>query len=143
MKIVVDADACPSINLITNIAKENDLKLILYTDTSRNLTNDYADIIVMSKGYQSVDMAIINNIDNEDILITQDFGLAELALARGVYPINPKGMIYTNDNIERLLFERHLNAKNRRQGIHTKGPSKRTKEDDEKLIESINLIIKK
>lgn len=143
MKIIVDADACPSINLITDLAIKNNLELLLYTDTTHNIQNDYAKVIVLTKGYQSVDMAISNDIKNGDVLITQDFGLACIALSKKSVVVHPKGMIYDDDNIEQLLLERHINTKNRKQNKHVKGLKKRIKEDDIKLIESINYLINK
>lgn len=137
MKIIVDADACPSINLITDVAKENNIELILYSDETHFIKNEYAKIITISKGYQSVDMAIINNIEANDILITQDYGLALLALSKDVKVIHPKGLIYTKENIDGLLFERYMNAKERKNSNHVKGPKKRTKDDDTNLINSI------
>lgn len=142
MRILVDADACPSINMITSIAKEYKLPLTLYSDTTHNLKNDYALIKTLSKGFQSVDIKIINDINNNDILITQDFGLATLALAKKSKVISPKGLIYTNDNIDRLNFEKYLNSLNRRQKIHIKGPKKRTIDDSKRLEDSIIKCIK-
>lgn len=137
MKIIVDADACPSINLITDVAKENNIELTLYSDETHFIKNEYAKIVTISKGYQSVDMTIINNIEANDILITQDYGLALLALSKDVKVIHPKGLIYTKENIDGLLFERYMNAKERKNSNHVKGPKKRTKDDDTNLINSI------
>jgi len=82
-------------------------------------------------------MAIANEIKKNDILITQDFGLATLALTHSAYAVHPKGMIYNNNNIEQLLFERYLNNKSRKQNIHIKGPKKRKEEDNTNLINSL------
>ena len=141
MNIIVDADACPSISLITDIAIKYKLELILYTDDTHNISNDYAKIITVSRGFQSVDTVISNDIKKNDILITQDFGLALIALSKQAKVIHPKGMIYTDDNIDKLIYERHLNAKLRRSGINTKGPKKRTKDDDLNLINSLEYLI--
>lgn len=141
MKIIVDADACPSINLITDVAKENNIELTLYSDETHFIKNEYAKIVTISKGYQSVDMTIINNIEANDILITQDYGLALLALSKDVKVIHPKGLIYTKENIDGLLFERYMNAKERKNSNHVKGPKKRTKDDDNNLINSILAFI--
>lgn len=143
MKILVDADACPSIDLITATAKDNNINLFLYTDTTHNLVSEYAEVMILSKGYQSVDIVIANEINKGDILITQDYGLALLALSKNANVIHPKGMEYTDSNIDQLLFERHINIKNRKQKIHVRGPKKRTKEDDYNLINSLEVLIKK
>ncbi len=141
MNIIVDADACPGVKLITDIAIKYNIKLTLYNDNTHNIESDYADVITLSKGFQSVDMVIANDIKKGDILVTQDFGLATIALSKKAYVLHPKGMIYTNDNIDNLLYERHLNSKLRKSGKHTKGPKKRTKEDDQNLIKALELII--
>ena len=141
MSIIVDADACPSINLITATASKYNLELILYTDDTHNLYSDYGKVITVSRGFQSVDTLISNDINQKDILITQDFGLAVIALSKKAKVLHPKGMIYTDDNIDKLLYERHISAKIRRSGGHTKGPKKRTKEDDLNLINSLEKLI--
>lgn len=141
MSIIVDADACPGISLITDIAIKYKIDLILYTDDSHNIESDYAKVVTLSKGFQSVDTVISNDIKKNDILITQDFGLAVIALSKKANVMHPKGMIYTDDNIDKLLYERHLNAKLRRTGVNTKGPKKRVKEDDINLIKSLEKLI--
>lgn len=143
MNILIDADACPSVNLITDIAKKHHIDLLIYTDINHNIINDYAKITVLSKGYQSVDMCIANEIKKGDILITQDFGLATIALAKKAYAVHPKGMVYDDDNIEHLLYERHVSAKLRKNSKHIKGPKKRTLDDDNHLVESLETLIKK
>lgn len=142
MRILVDADACPSIELITELAREKRIELILYVDTAHIISNDYAKVITLSKGFQSVDTFITNDIREKDILITQDFGLAVIALSKNANAIHPKGLIYTNDNINGLLFERHLNFKNRQKKIRTKNIKKRTKLDDLSLIKNLKKLIK-
>lgn len=141
MNIIVDADACPAINLITDLAIRNNIKLTLYTDNTHNIKSNYAKVITLSKGYQSVDMVIANDIQNNDILVTQDFGLATIALSKKAFAVHPKGMIYNDSNIDQLLYERHMNAKLRKSGGHTKGPKKRVKTDDDNLINSLNILI--
>lgn len=142
MRILVDADACPSIELITELARKKRIELILYVDTAHIISNDYAKVITLSKGFQSVDTFITNDIREKDILITQDFGLAVIALSKNANAIHPKGLIYTNDNINGLLFERHLNFKNRKKKIRTKNIKKRTKLDDLSLIKNLKKLIK-
>lgn len=141
MRIIVDADATPSINLITEVASSYNLELILYVDHSHNINNDYATIIYLTPGFQSVDTKISNDLKENDILITQDYGLAVIGLSKKSHVINPKGTIYTNDNMDIMLFERYLNTKNRKMNNHIKGPKKRTKEDDINLYNSIQNII--
>ncbi|MDD7795753.1 YaiI/YqxD family protein [Clostridium sp. 'White wine YQ'] len=142
MRILVDADGCPGRSIIEKLAGEYNIPLFLYCDINHNITLSYGEVVVLDKGYQSVDMCIANKCIKGDLVITQDYGLASLILGKGGIPINPNGMIYTNENIDRLLFERHLSAKARRAGGKTSNHRKRTSNDDEMLYKSIEKIIK-
>jgi uncharacterized protein YaiI (UPF0178 family) len=143
MRIIVDADGCPGKHLIEKAARENFIELIMYCDINHVLNSDYASIRYVDSGFQTVDMKVANEAKLKDIVITQDFGVAAMVLAKGSYAIGPKGHIYDDDNIDKLLFERHMSGKVRRSGGKTFGPKKRTNEDDERLYNNlIKLIIK-
>lgn len=142
MKIIVDADACPGKQMIERAAKENSIQVIMYCDISHTITSSYSEVRYVDKGFQSVDMALINVTENGDIIVTQDYGVAAMALGRKAYAISPKGHIYDNDNMDRLLFERHISAKVRRSGGKTSNPKKRIKEDDERLYYNLLNLIK-
>jgi len=143
MRIIVDADGCPGKNLIEKAAVDNSIELIMYCDINHVLSSDYASIRYVDSGFQSVDMKVANEAKSKDIVITQDFGVAAMVLAKGAYAMGPKGHIYDDDNIDKLLFERHMSSKLRRSGGKTFGPKKRTVEDDEKLYRNlIKLILK-
>jgi uncharacterized protein YaiI (UPF0178 family) len=143
LRIIVDADACPGKELIEKAARENLVEVIMYCDINHVLKSDYSTIIYADSGYQSVDMKIVNAVKKDDIVITQDFGVAAMVLPKNAYAISPKGNIYTNENIERLLFERHISQKVRRGGGKTSNPKKRKKEDDQCLYDSLIKIINK
>ncbi|MCD3351305.1 YaiI/YqxD family protein [Clostridium botulinum D/C] len=143
MRIIVDADACPGRKIIEKAAIENSIEVIMYCDINHALISDYSTIKVVDSGFQSVDMKIINEVKKDDIVVTQDYGVAAMVLGRKAYAIDPKGYIYDNDNIERLLFERHLSAKARRGGKKTLNPKKRTIEDDDRLYKNILKLIGK
>lgn len=75
---------------------------------------------------------------------SQDYGVAAMALGKGAFAIHQSGKWYTNDNIDQMLMERHLNKKARRSSHknHIKGPKKRTEEDDERFTQSFEKMIK-
>ena len=79
-----------------------------------------------------------------DIVVSQDYGVATMALGKCAYAIHQSGKWYTNDNIDRMLMERHLNKKVRRSSgkNHIKKPKKRTPEDDEHFSESFERMIR-
>lgn len=130
LKIVVDADGCPVVNITINIAKDNNIKCIIVCDTSHEISNDYADTIIVSKGADSADFKIVNIINENDIVITQDYGLAAMCLSKKAFVLNQNGMIYSEKNIDDLLFSRHVSKVQRKAGKHLKGPKKRTGEQD-------------
>lgn len=89
------------------------------------------------------DFALINLCHKGDIVVTQDYGVAAMALGKGAYAIHQSGRWYTNENIDRLLMERHM-AKKARMGKgkhHLKGPAKRTQEDDDRFRESFEKLV--
>lgn len=143
MRIIVDADATPGISLIEQVAINYELPCILIADDTHVLTSSYSEVITVSKGSQSVDMYLVNMLEANDMIITQDYGVAVIGLAKHCYVVNPKGYLYTDENIDSMLASRHIAGKLRRQGHHTKGPKKRTKEDDIRLQDTIINIIEK
>lgn len=133
MKILVDADACPVKSIIVKVAKEFGLPVLMFIDTSHSLDDGYSETIMVDKGRDSVDIALVNRLEQGDIVVTQDYGVATMALSKGAYGINQNGLIYHKDNIDRLLFERFLSQKVRRAGGKAFNPKKRNKENDEKF----------
>lgn len=142
MRIIIDADACPSINLIEKLAFSYNIPVVIYCDNTHNITSEYAQVITIDKGYQNVDIAIANDANECDVVLTQDYGLALIVLTKKAKAIHPKGLIYNFDNLDLMLAERHLNATLRRNGHRTKGPKKRSIIDDENLINNLKILIK-
>lgn len=128
MKILVDADACPVKDIIIKIAKELKINVIMFVDTSHILNDGYSRVVTVSQGKDAVDIALINQTEKGDVVVTQDYGVASMVLGKQAYAINQNGLIYNEDNIDGLLFERHLSQKVRRAGGRTRGPKKRNKQ---------------
>lgn len=130
LKLVVDADACPVKDTIEKVAKEYRRSVILVANLNHLITSDYARVIVVDGTSQAADIAILNLLLAGDILVTQDYGLASVALGKGTLVLDPRGREYTQDNIDELLMRRYLNQKARHAGQRISGPRKRIKEDD-------------
>ena len=141
MNILVDADACPVKDIIVKIAKGHSLKVIMLCDTSHMLNDGYSEIVVVDKSRDSVDFALVNKIKKGDIVVTQDYGVAAMSLAKGAKVLNQNGMVYHEGNMDRLLFERHISQKVRRSGGRTSGPGKRTAEDNERFEKAFKNLI--
>jgi hypothetical protein len=142
MKIIIDGDACPSIPLIEQLAKKYDIPVLIFCDIHHYIQSDYATVKVVDSGFQSVDMYVVNNTSNGDIVITQDYGVAAMCLPKCAGVLSPNGNIYSNDNIDKLLEDRHISQCIRRAGGRTHGHKKRSKEDDVELINNLENIIK-
>jgi uncharacterized protein YaiI (UPF0178 family) len=119
------------------------LPVVLLCDTNHVLSSDYSEVAVVGAGADAVDFALISRCQVGDIVVTQDYGLAAMALARGAHPIHQSGMWYTKSNIDVLLAERHMHREARRASAkhHLKGPRKRSAEDDESYERSLNRLI--
>ena len=141
MKILIDGDGCPVIDIAISVAKKFNIEVVIMCDTSHIFNKEGAKTIVFSKGADSVDFALINYLEKEDVVITQDYGLAAMAMNKASYVINQNGMIYNDENIDRLLYSRHISKKIRKSGGKTKGPKKRTKEDDINFEKTLNEIL--
>ena len=143
MKILIDADGCPVVDITVKIGIDYNIPITIMCDTSHIINKTGVETIVLSKGSDSVDFALVNKVNKGDIIVTQDYGLAAMVLSKGGYPINQNGMVYTDENIDQLLFTRHISKKIRNSGQRTKGPRKRTKEDDIKFKNSLIYLIEK
>ena len=141
MKILIDGDGCPVIDIAISVAKKFNIEVVIMCDTSHIFNKEGAKTMVFSKGADSVDFALINYLEKEDVVITQDYGLAAMAMNKASYVINQNGMIYNYENIDRLLYSRHISKKIRKSGGKTKGPKKRTKEDDINFEKTLNEIL--
>lgn len=131
-KILVDADACPMKvrSIVEAKSREHGLKLIFVTDINHEIQSRNGEVIVVDQGHDSVDMAIINEAGKSDIVVTQDYGLASLVLAKGAKAIHPSGRIFDDNNIDMLLMDRHLAAKSRKAGERVARHRKRERSDD-------------
>jgi len=143
LKIYVDADACPVVRIVEQVAKENHIPVTLLCDTNHVLRSEYSEVKIIGAGADAVDFALINLCKKSDIVVTQDYGVAAMALGKGAAAIHQSGKWYTNENIDQMLMERHINKKARRASMksHVKGPKKRTTEDDIRFKESFEKLI--
>ena len=141
MRILIDADACPVVDIAIDIAKEYRLECILLCDTAHYFNREGARTVVLGQGADSVDFALVNMVQNGDIVITQEYGLAAMCLARKSAVLNQNGMVYHDGNMDSLLASRHMGQKIRRSGGRTKGPAKRKKEQDEMFANQLRKLI--
>lgn len=141
MQVLVDADACPVKELIVREARRFGISVIMLTDTSHELGDGYSRILTVDKGKDSVDIMLANLVRPGDIVVTQDYGVAAMALGHGAKALNQNGLVFTEENIDRLLFERYLSQRLRRAGGKAGKVRKRSKSDDEEFVRSLLVLL--
>ncbi len=114
MKIYVDADACPVVTIVEKLAGKYNIECVLLCDTNHVLNSEYSEVIIVGAGADAVDFKLISLLHKGDICVSQDYGVAAMALVKGCYAIHQSGKWYTNENIDQMLMERHLAMKARR-----------------------------
>ena len=137
VKIIVDADGCPVRMIAERVAREYRLPVVFVTDYNHVLQSDYARIITVDQSQDSADLKIAQIAEKDDVVVTGDYGLAALALAKGCIAIDFSGVWLNEDNIGGFLLNRHIGMQIRKRGKFTKGPKKRTKQLDMKFEDSL------
>jgi len=141
MTIFIDADGCPVVDITVRLATETKVECVIICDTSHTFEKPGAKTITVSKGNDSVDFTLVNMITTGDIVVTQDYGLAAMCLARKAIPISQNGMMYSNDNIDALLMQRYTAKKIRMAGGRLKGPPKRNAEQNQAFEKKLRELI--
>lgn len=137
MKIFLDADASPVTEDVIHIASNKNIPLTIVKNYSQNISSDYPEIISVDIDKESADLYIVNHLNKNDLVITQDRGLSALCIGKGSYVMDFFGNLVNNDNINVYLGIRHVNTVLRKQGIYSKN-KKRNKKDN--LLFKQNLI---
>ena len=140
-QVLIDADGCPVVDLTLQIARQFGVPVIILCDTAHQIEREGAQTLVFDKGSDSVDFALVNRVKPWDIVVTQDYGLASMCLAKCARVLNQNGLEYTADNIDALMLRRYENKKLLRAGKHPKGSPKRTKEQDVRFADTLEKIL--
>ena len=141
MKLLIDADGCPVVDIAVTLCKKRHIPCLLLCDTAHEFHREGADTLMFDKGADSVDYALANRVVPGDVVVTQDYGLASLCLARKARVLHQNGWEYTPDNINALLLLRHDARKHRAAGGRMKGPKKRTAEQNQVFAQALEKIL--
>lgn len=141
MKVLIDADGCPVVDIAIRLCKQFQIPCLLLCDTAHQFYRDGAETLVFDKGSDSVDYALVNRIQEGDLVITQDYGLASMCLAKKARILHQDGWEYTQDNIDALLLVRHDARKHRAAGGRNKGPKKRAAEQNSAFDQAMNQLL--
>ena len=141
MRLIIDADGCPVVRIAVDCAKKHDIEAVIVCDSAHFFDIEGAKTITVTKGADSADFRIVNMLSPGDVVVTQDYGLAAMALARRARVINQNGMLYHDGNIDSLLLARHTARKIRNSGGRLKGPAKRVRELDNAFLSALERLI--
>ena len=139
--VFIDADGCPVVDITVRLCAAAKANCTIICDTSHVFEKPGATTITVPKGSDSVDFTLVNMIAKGDIVVTQDYGLAAMCLAREAIVINQNGMIYNDSNIDNLLMQRHTAKKIRQTGGRMKGPPKRTEEQNQQFEKTLRELL--
>jgi len=141
MKIFIDADGCPVVDIAVRLGKDAGVDCVIICDTAHSIERDGTTTITVPKGNDSVDFKLVNMAQKGDLVITQDYALAAMCLARLAIPINQDGFVYDSGNIDSLLMQRHMAKKVRKSGGRIKGPAKRNQGQNKAFEEQLGKLL--
>lgn len=130
MKIIIDADASPVKNIVIELAKKYGVPVIMVSNFNHNIVSDYAQVIIVDEGMDVADHEIVKQTEQNDLVITQDYGLASLILMKKADCLHQNGWFYTNENIDMLLMQRQISQKIRKSKQRNPHIAKRTEKDN-------------
>jgi uncharacterized protein YaiI (UPF0178 family) len=125
MKLWIDADACPNIvkEVVYKAAGRRNFKVCLVANSYLQVpSSPLISFVQVDQGADVADFYIADNVEKDDIVITADIPLASLIVEKEATAINPRGEIYTEENISEILSMRDFMQGLRDGGMDTGGP---------------------
>lgn len=142
MRIFIDADGCPVVDETINIAKKLNIPVVIVKNYAHVINSSYAEVVTVDLSSDSADYYIVNHMGKGDIVVTQDNGLAAMALAKEGIVINQNGYIIDNENIDAMLSTRHINRELRQRGVYVSKPKKRVKSNTKSYEITLRNLLK-
>lgn len=143
--VFVDADACPVTREAISMARSRGALVVIVANATQSLSRYTGrrgvEVIVVSSGSDAADFAIVERLREGDVVVTQDIGLAAMALGRGAAAMSPRGRVFSKATIDLELEVRHAEAKHRRGGGRTQGPPAFEEEDRERFLGALGRVL--
>lgn len=143
-RVMIDGDACPVTDSVIRLTEGTGIFVVLIRSYSHFSMQDYPSHVTVKyvdDGPDMVDYKIVQLTNPSDIVITQDYGLASLLIGKARVVMHHNGMIYTENNMGRLLEQRYQHAQARQQGERHKGPHRFTEEARTKFEQKFQYVI--
>lgn len=144
-RVIIDGDACPVVDSVIELTTGTGIFVTIlrsFSHYSNKVLPNHVETIYIDDGPDAVDYKIVKLAKPEDIVITQDYGLASLLLSKVKIVMDHKGHLYRSSNIDMLLQQRYNNAQIRKQGGRHKGPPPFSKEDKKQFERAFKSVIK-
>lgn len=141
MHVLIDADGCPVVDITVRLCQKYSIPCLILCNTAHIFQKEGAQSLIFDKGADSVDYGLVNRVCPGDIVITQDYGLASMCLARHTRVFHQDGWEYTSENISALLLSRHLSRKHRAAGKRIKGAKKRTQAQNDAFLRMLEKVL--
>lgn len=146
MKIWVDADACPAVikEILYKAAERNQIQLTLVANTHFRIPkSSYIKFLQVPHGQDVADNEIVKRLEPGDLAVTADIPLAARVVQEGGVALNPRGEVYTEENVSERLSTRDFLDGLRSSGIETGGPSALDSRDKQAFANSLDQMITK
>ena len=141
MKILIDADGCPVRKQVTVLAMAYEVPLVIISNVHHDIVSEYGECVMVDGGSDVADHKIIELLEEGDLVITQDYGLAALVLGKKGFAMHQDGWLFTEDNIDSLLARRHLNQKLRKARKRHPLMKKRKQVDDNHFVKALKVFL--
>lgn len=143
-QIIIDGDACPVVSSVIELTQETGIFVTIirsFSHFSTQIDPEHVRTVYVDDGPESVDYKVVQLASSEDIVITQDYGLASLLLNKVKFVMHHKGFLFNDNNIQQLLDQRYINAQIRKQGGRHNGPPPFTRQDRQHFEHQFKLLI--
>jgi uncharacterized protein YaiI (UPF0178 family) len=139
----IDADGCPVVKQCIAIAKKHHLRVTVVKNHAVQFSSDcdLVSVVTVDVHRDAADFYIVNHMQTNDIVVTQDYGLSALVLSKLGYPITANGRVINAQNIDLILESRHVDRELRRQGKRSGTHKKRTEVDNKQFEHALDVFI--
>jgi uncharacterized protein YaiI (UPF0178 family) len=141
MTIWVDADACPGVikDMLYRAAQRASLQLTLVANRALQVPRSpWISMVQVPQGFDVADNHILDIAVAGDLVITADIPLAAAVVGKGASALNPRGELYTRDNVQGLLDMRNFMDTLRSSGVETGGPAALSNNDRQAFAAQLN-----
>jgi len=144
MHIWVDADACPVVikDILFRAADRARVPVTLVSNMALRIpSSPFIEAVRVPKGFDGADARIAQLMQPGDLVITADIPLAAVVVARGGRALNPRGELYTEDNVQEHLAVRNLMQSLRGSGENIGGPAALTASDRHAFANQLDRLL--